>query len=150
DIGHAAVVGHRTPLCAPRYTTGLAALNGTHCSRAHASTCREDAFIKIPQNSEQIVLSCLVRRLNQGRQQASADDEVGPGRRKGDDMLKTQRFVAALVVAGAGIAMTACTTPVYAQRGGGGYYRDVDRRAYDVGYREGIRQGENDARRGRD
>jgi hypothetical protein len=64
-------------------------------------------------------------------------------------MLRTLRFVrAALVVAGAGITMTACTTPVYAQRGG--YYRDIDRRAYDVGYREGIQQGENDARRNRD
>jgi hypothetical protein len=64
-------------------------------------------------------------------------------------MLRSLRFVqAALLVAGVGIAMTACTTPVYAQRGGG-YYRNMDRQAYDIGYNEGVQQGQNDARRGR-
>jgi len=54
---------------------------------------------------------------------------------------------ATLLVAGLGAAVTACTTPIYAQRGG--YYRDAERPAYDIGYNEGVRQGQNDARRGR-
>lgn len=62
-------------------------------------------------------------------------------------MLKSLRFAqAVLIVAAAGSAL-ACATPIYAQRGG--YYRDLDRRAYDIGFNDGVRQGENDARRGR-
>jgi len=68
---------------------------------------------------------------------------------KGIVMKRTLRFFqATLLVAGVGIAMTGCTTPVYAQRGGV-YARDMQRRAYDVGYSDGIRLGENDARRNR-
>ena len=32
----------------------------------------------------------------------------------------------------------------------GGYGRDLERRAYDYGYREGLEEGQNDARRDRD
>jgi hypothetical protein len=63
-------------------------------------------------------------------------------------MLKALRLLpAALVVAGIGIATTACASQIYGSQGGS--YRQVDRRAYDQGYREGLKDGENDVRRGR-
>jgi predicted small secreted protein len=74
------------------------------------------------------------------------------------DMRKTFRIIPMAVVALSTIASTACATgygygrdpyrdrgPVYDQ----GYYRDVERRAYDYGFREGVRIGENDGRRDR-
>src|SRR5262245_10919702 len=63
-------------------------------------------------------------------------------------MLKTLRLVPAALVIATGFASTACAAQYYGQRGG--YYRNVDQRAYDVGYRQGVREGENDARPGRD
>lgn len=64
-------------------------------------------------------------------------------------MLRALRLIpAALVVAGVGISTTACASQIYGSQGGS--YRQVDRRAYDVGYREGLKNGENDVRRGRD
>jgi hypothetical protein len=64
-------------------------------------------------------------------------------------MLKVIRLLpAALIVAGVGIATTACASQIYGNQGGS--YRQVDRRAYDNGYREGLKDGENDVRRGRD
>src|SRR5687767_11440550 len=64
-----------------------------------------------------------------------------------DAMLRTLRLVPAAMLIAAGCASTACASQVYGQRGG--YYRNVDQRAYDNGYRDGIRQGTNDGRRGR-
>jgi hypothetical protein len=63
-------------------------------------------------------------------------------------MLRALRFVPAALLMATGFATTACAAPLYGQRGG--YYRNVDQRAYDIGYRQGIREGESDARRGRD
>ncbi len=64
-------------------------------------------------------------------------------------MLRALRLLpAALVVAGVGIATTACASQLYGNQGGG--YRQADRRAYDVGYREGLDHGQSDARKGRD
>src|SRR5204863_1801984 len=57
-------------------------------------------------------------------------------------------FRAALIVAGIGFATPACASQVYGNRGGS--YRQVDRRAYDNGYQRGLRDAENDVRRGRD
>jgi len=67
--------------------------------------------------------------------------------------MRTHRyFQALLLLAGVVVATPACAEQVY---GYGGprrpvYDRDVDRRAYDIGYREGVQEGQNDARRGRD
>ena len=64
-------------------------------------------------------------------------------------MLRGLRFFpAALIVAGIGLATPACASQVYGNRGGP--YRQVDRRAYDNGYREGLKDGENDVRSRRD
>jgi hypothetical protein len=62
-------------------------------------------------------------------------------------MLKALRLVPAALLVATGFASTACAAPYYGQRGG--YYRNIDQRAYDIGYREGLREGENDGRRGR-
>ena len=67
--------------------------------------------------------------------------------------MRTHRyFQALLLLAGVAVATPACAEQVY---GYGGprrpvYDRDFDRRAYDIGYREGTQEGQNDARRGRD
>ena len=64
-------------------------------------------------------------------------------------------FVPAVLLGVTALASTACTTgyaygqPVY--RDGrpytnGGYYREIERRAYDNGFREGVRRGEHDGR----
>ena len=68
-------------------------------------------------------------------------------------MLRTHRyFPVLLMVIGVGIATPACAEQIYGYGRGqrGGYERDLERRAYDTGYREGVQQGQNDARRGRD
>jgi len=52
---------------------------------------------------------------------------------------------AALLVASVGLATTACAAQIWDNRS----YRQVDRRAYDNGYRQGVRDGENDVRRNR-
>ena len=63
-------------------------------------------------------------------------------------MTKASRFFpVALLVLGAGIATPACAGQIYGSRGV--YYGDVERRAYDAGYREGVEEGQNDARHSR-
>jgi hypothetical protein len=63
---------------------------------------------------------------------------------------RTHTFSAALLVAGLSIAGPACATQTYGYRGpSGGYGRDIERQAYDYGYRDGIRAGERDGRSGR-
>lgn len=62
-------------------------------------------------------------------------------------MLRALQLVPAALLIATGFASTACAAPYYGQRGG--YYRNIDQRAYDNGYRQGVREGENDARRGR-
>jgi hypothetical protein len=57
---------------------------------------------------------------------------------------------AALLVAGLSIATPACATQTYGYHGhGGGYGRELERRAYDSGFRDGVRAGERDGRSGR-
>jgi len=67
-------------------------------------------------------------------------------------MFKAYRFLPVLLVAiGACVATTACADQLYGYGGYGGRGgRDLERRAYDYGYREGQQEGQNDARRGRD
>jgi len=65
-------------------------------------------------------------------------------------MLKAHRYLPALLlVAGVAMAAPACAQTYgygYPTRG---YGRDIERRAYDNGYREGLEQGQNDARHNR-
>ena len=63
-------------------------------------------------------------------------------------MLRTLRLVPVVLLVAAGFISTACATQLYGQHGG--YYRIGDQRAYDIGYREGLDHGRDDARRGRD
>jgi hypothetical protein len=68
-------------------------------------------------------------------------------------MLRTHRyFPVLLLVIGVGIATPACAEQIYGYGGGrqGRYDRELERRAYDTGYREGLQAGQNDVRRGRD
>ena len=68
-------------------------------------------------------------------------------------MLRAHRyFPALLLLIGVGIATPACAERIYGYGGGrnGSYERDLERRAYDTGFREGVQEGQNDARRGRD
>ena len=60
-------------------------------------------------------------------------------------------FPAFLIVAGVAIATPACAAQTYGYGypTRGVYGRDIERRAYDIGYREGLEQGNNDARRNR-
>ena len=68
-------------------------------------------------------------------------------------MFKAHRyFPALLLVAGVAVAAPACAAQTYGYgypTRGGVYGRDLERRAYDNGYREGLEQGRNDARRNR-
>lgn len=68
-------------------------------------------------------------------------------------MFKAHRyFPALLIVAGVAVAAPACAAQTYGYgypNRGGVYGRDIERRAYDNGYREGLDQGRNDARRNR-
>jgi hypothetical protein len=57
-----------------------------------------------------------------------------------------------LMVAGVWITTPACAAQTYGYgypTRNGGYGRDIERRAYDTGYREGLRAGERDGRDGR-
>jgi hypothetical protein len=63
-------------------------------------------------------------------------------------MLRTLRYVPLALFVVSGFGSTACASQIYGQRGGV-YRNNIDRRAYDNGYREGVHQGENDVRRGR-
>ena len=60
-------------------------------------------------------------------------------------------FPALLLVAGVAVATPACAAQTYGYGypTRGVYGRDIERRAYDYGYREGLEQGNNDARRNR-
>jgi hypothetical protein len=58
-------------------------------------------------------------------------------------------FPALLLVAGVWIATPACAAQTYGYRDRG-YARELERRAYDNGFREGLQEGQNDARRGHD
>jgi hypothetical protein len=53
----------------------------------------------------------------------------------------------ALLTAGVAIAMPACAAQTYGYRGG--YARELERRAYDNGYRDGVNAADKDVRRGR-
>jgi hypothetical protein len=68
------------------------------------------------------------------------------------NMMKTHRSLSALLlVIGVGFATPACASQLYGYGGAPrGYEREAERRAYDNGYREGVQQGQNDVRRGRD
>jgi hypothetical protein len=58
---------------------------------------------------------------------------------------------AALILA-ALVSTTACASQTYRYPGGGpygGYNRELERRAYDNGYRDGVKAGERDGRSGR-
>src|SRR5437870_5801027 len=64
-------------------------------------------------------------------------------------MLRASRYLpVALVAIGLTIATSACASQSYGYRRG--TYRDIQQRAYDTGYREGLDNGLNDARRGRE
>jgi hypothetical protein len=62
-------------------------------------------------------------------------------------MSRAHRYLPAILLA-VGIVAPACAVQSYGSRGG--YPREVQRRAYDNGYRDGIASGETDARSGRD
>jgi hypothetical protein len=70
-------------------------------------------------------------------------------------MSRASRYLPALLLlSGALIATPACASGQYIYRGdrpygGYGYGREIERRAYDNGFREGVRAGEKDGRRGR-
>jgi hypothetical protein len=65
-------------------------------------------------------------------------------------MVKAPRYFLGLTLAvGLAVATQACAAQTYGYPGGG-YSRDLERRAYDNGYREGVQEGQNDARRNRD
>jgi hypothetical protein len=81
----------------------------------------------------------LVRRLN--------SSSVESGFELGEKMLRTLRYVPLALIVVSGFGSTACASQLYGQRGV--YRTNIDRRAYDNGYREGVHQGENDVRRGR-
>jgi len=61
-------------------------------------------------------------------------------------------FPVLLLAAGVGIATQACAAQTYGYgypNRNGGYGRDIERRAYDNGYREGLQEGRNDAQHNR-
>ena len=65
--------------------------------------------------------------------------------------MNTRRYFPALMLAvGVAMAAPACATQTYGYGRNTGYGRELERRAYDNGLREGVQQGQNDARRGRD
>ena len=66
-------------------------------------------------------------------------------------MLKYRIIPAALLLIGVSLATPACAAQIYGSGPRGvGYGRDLDRRAYDSGFREGVEEGQNDARHNRD
>jgi hypothetical protein len=66
-------------------------------------------------------------------------------------MFTAQRYlVASALAAGVMVAAPACASyGYYGSQRSGVYNRDIEQRAYDNGYRDGIRRGEDDSRRGR-
>jgi hypothetical protein len=66
-------------------------------------------------------------------------------------MFNIYRYLPALLlVAGVGVATPACADQLYGYGRPGRGGQNIERRAYDYGYREGLEQGLSDARRGRD
>jgi hypothetical protein len=68
-------------------------------------------------------------------------------------MTKAFRYLPALLLAGGvAFASPACAAQIYGSGypRDGAYGRDLERRAYDNGFREGVEEGQNDARRNRD
>ena len=68
-------------------------------------------------------------------------------------MSKASKYLPTLLlVAGVALAAPACAGQIYGSGypRGGVYNRDLDRRAYDNGFREGVEEGQNDARHNRD
>src|SRR5581483_2545342 len=67
-------------------------------------------------------------------------------------MLNRQRLIPALALAAA-VAVSAPACASYGYRGGypaqRGAYGDVERRAYDYGFRDGVKRGEEDGRKHR-
>src|SRR6266542_5287158 len=60
--------------------------------------------------------------------------------------MKAHRYLPALLLATA-VAVPACAAQTYGYRyPNGGYGRELERRAYDNGFREGLDEGRNDAR----
>lgn len=67
-------------------------------------------------------------------------------------MSKPYRYITTLLLAaGVALASQECAAQLYGSGHprGGVYDRDLDRRAYDNGYREGLEEGRNDARHDR-
>lgn len=67
-------------------------------------------------------------------------------------MLKPHRTLTAMaiLILSAVMTTTACAAQTYRYPGGnGGYYRELERRGYDYGHRDGLRAGERDGRSGR-
>ena len=65
--------------------------------------------------------------------------------------MRTHRYFQALLfLATVVVATPACAEQVYGYGGARRPVYDYERRAYDNGYREGIQDGQEDARRGRD
>ena len=68
-------------------------------------------------------------------------------------MFKTHRYLPALlIVVGVAAAAPACAAQTYGYgypNRSAGYGRDIERHAYDNGYREGIQEGRNDAQHNR-
>ena len=66
-------------------------------------------------------------------------------------MFKTHRYLPALVLsAGVLMATSACASYGYdGYQRSGAYRNDIERRGYDNGYREGVKRGDEDGRKGR-
>jgi hypothetical protein len=65
-------------------------------------------------------------------------------------MFRTHRYLPALILSAGVLGVApACASYGYYGYQRGGVYRDVERRAYDIGYREGSQAGEEDGRKGR-
>lgn len=66
-------------------------------------------------------------------------------------MANRYRYLPAMLLAvGVWIATPACAAQMYSYRGDRDSYRELERHAYDNGFREGVEEGRNDARRHRD
>ncbi len=68
-----------------------------------------------------------------------------------EPMANRYQFLPAMLLAlGVWIATPACAAQMYGYRGDRDAYRELERHAYDNGFREGVEEGQNDARRHRD
>ncbi len=66
-------------------------------------------------------------------------------------MSRAHRYLPALLLIGTALTVTpACASGYYGGYRQGGVYRaDIERRAYDYGYREGLKRGDEDGRKHR-